>query len=71
LDVETVSRTKTAAEEIYLQERSPIPCPSCNSRAVYRLHRTSLEKLATALSGVYPYLCKNCYTKFYNSKKFE
>ncbi len=61
----------SAAEEIYLQERSPIPCPSCQSRAVFRLHRSSLEKLATALSGIYPYICKNCHTKFYKQQKFD
>ncbi len=62
---------RSAAEEIHLQERSPIPCPSCQSRAVFRLHRSSLEKLATALSGAYPYICKNCHTKFYKQQKFD
>lgn len=62
---------RSAAEEVYLQESSPIPCPSCHSRAVFRLHRSSLEKLATALSGAYPYICKNCHAKFYKQQKID
>lgn len=61
----------SAVEDVYLQERSPIPCPSCQSRAVFRLHRSSLEKLATALSGIYPYICKNCHMKFYKQQKID
>lgn len=56
------------AETLYLEETSPIPCPRCGSRAVVRLHRSSIEMLVTAVSSVYPYLCKNCYTKFYERK---
>ena len=58
-------------EQTYYQENSPIPCPHCGSRAVYRLHRSSLEKLATALSGHYPYFCRNCYAKFYKREKVD
>lgn len=58
-------------EETYFEETSPIPCPSCGSRAVVRLHRSSLEKLATALSGHYPYFCRACYLKFYKQEKVD
>jgi DNA-directed RNA polymerase subunit RPC12/RpoP len=58
-------------EQTYYQENSPIPCPECGSRAVYRLHRSSLEKLATAVSGHYPYFCRNCYAKFYKREKAD
>lgn len=58
-------------EETCFEENSPIPCPSCGSRAVVRLHRSSLEKLATALSGHYPYFCRGCYLKFYKQEKVD
>lgn len=62
-------RPRGIQEETYYQEDSPIPCPHCDSRAVYRLHRNSLEKLASAVSGHYPYFCRNCYSKFYRQGK--
>lgn len=69
--VQSPTMPRSAYEEVYLQENSLIPCPSCSSRAVFRLHRSSLEKLATALSGAYPYVCKNCHTKFYKKQKLD
>lgn len=62
---------KKLLEGVDFEGATPIPCPTCNSHAVFRLHRNSLEKLATALGGSYPYICKNCYTKFYKREKID
>jgi len=66
-----VEHIKRWEEEKDFQEDSPIPCPHCGSRAVVRLHRSSLEKLASALSGHYPYFCRNCYLKFYKQERID
>jgi DNA-directed RNA polymerase subunit RPC12/RpoP len=63
--------TRRLLEGVTFEGATPIPCPACNSHAVFRLHRTSLEKLATALNGTYPYICKNCHTKFYRREKLD
>jgi hypothetical protein len=41
-------------------------CTYCRGNHVVRLRRNLWERLTTPISGVYPFLCRFCHTKFYS-----
>lgn len=40
-------------------------CSCCGHDNVWRVRRSTMERIKSAITGAYPFLCKQCYSKFF------
>jgi hypothetical protein len=48
-----------------LSSAGSVTCKHCRNSEVRRLRRNLWERVTTPVTGVYPFLCRFCFTKFY------
>ena len=48
-----------------LPEAGDVICSCCGHDNVWRVRRSTMERIKSAMTGVYPFLCKQCYSKFF------